>query len=241
MLFSPSFPVSFSGLVILGALLNLDRQAFGSFMLSRPLVAGLVLGLAAGRVDFGVWLGLSAELLWLSALPLGGQITPNASLAVSVAFIAWAQSGYAPADDLRTISWLVQPTLVIAFLTVPVWAKALGLIDLGCRRLIPPILARARADLAGDREPHFLRRNLYGLLVNLALSGAALTIAALINIQAIRAAVNLAPQIVLMNLGFIFRFLPFMGLLGMAVFLESRSFPFYLGGLLASLLALSAV
>jgi hypothetical protein len=114
-------------------------------------------------------------------------------------------------------------------------------LDLGGRRLFPPVLARVRADLAGDREPHFMRRNLYGLLVNLALSGAALTIAVLINIQVIRTAVSLAPQIVLMNLGFLFRFLPFMGLLGMALFLESRSFPFYLGGLLASLLALSAV
>ena len=237
----PSFPASFPGLVLLGALLNLDRQAFGSFMLSRPLVIGLVLGLAAGRVDFGVWLGLSAELLWLAVLPLGGQITPNAGLAVGAAFIAWEQSGYAPALDLWTVSWLNQATLVIAFLTVPVWAKAMGLIDLAGRRLVPPVLARARADLAGDGEPHFLRRNLYGLFVNLALSGAVLAAAALINLRVIRMAVAFTPQTVLLNLGFIFKFLPFMGLLGMAVFLESRSFPFYLGGLLASLLALSAV
>ena len=241
MLSSPSFPASFSGLVLLGTFLNLDRHVFGSFMLSRPLVTGLILGLAAGRVDFGVWLGLSAELLWLAALPLGGQITPNASLAVGAAFIAWDQSGYAPASDLWTVSWLNQATLVVAFLTVPVWAKAMGLIDLGCRRLIPSVLARARADLTGDREPHFMRRNLYGLLATLALAGTVLAGAAWINIRVIRAAVGLMPQTVLFNLGFTFKFLPFMGLLGMAVFLESRYFPFYLGGLLASLLALSAV
>jgi mannose/fructose/N-acetylgalactosamine-specific phosphotransferase system component IIC len=241
MLSAPSVPASFTGLVLVGALLNLDRQAFGSFMLNRPLVAGLVLGLAAGRVDFGVWLGLSVELLWLAVLPLGGQIIPNAGLAVSAAFIAWEQSGYAPATDMWTVNWLDQAALVIAFLTVPVWARVMGLIDLLCRRLVPPVLARIRADLDGDREPHFLRRNLYGLFINLALSGAVLAAVALAGTQIIRAAVTFTPQSVLLNLGFIFKFLPFMGLLGMAVFLESRSFPFYLGGLLASLLALSAV
>jgi fructoselysine and glucoselysine-specific PTS system IIC component len=239
---SPSFLADcFPGLVLLGALLNLDRQACGPFMLGRPLVTGLFLGLAAGRADLGVWMGLSAELLWLAVLPLGGQITPNASLAVSAAFIAWVKSGLAPASDPLMVGEAMEATLVIAFLTVPVWAKAMGLIDLGCRRLIPPVLAQARADLAGDREPHFLRRNLYGLFANLILSGAVLAAAAFMNMQFIKAAVSLTPQAVLMNLGFLFNVLPFMGLLGMAVFLESRSFPFYLGGLLASLLALSAV
>jgi len=233
----PSFAAGFPGLVLLGALLNLDRQVFGPFMLGRPLVAGLILGLAAGQADFGIWLGLSAELLWLAAMPLGGQITPNAGLAVSAAFIAWAQSGWVADAE----GWFVQATLVIAFLTVPGWAKAMGLIDLACRRLIPPVLARVRADLAGGREPRFTRRNLYGLLFNLLLSGAVLAAAAFINIQVIGAAASLAPRAVLENLGFIFKLLPFAGLLGMAVFLEARIFPFYLGGLLASLLALSAV
>jgi mannose/fructose/N-acetylgalactosamine-specific phosphotransferase system component IIC len=204
-------------------------------------VTGLVLGLAAGQVDSGVWMGLSAELLWLAALPLGGQITPNASLAVSAAFIAWEKSGYASASALEAAGCPGRAALVIAFLTVPIWAKAMGLIDLGCRRLMPPILDRVRADLVWDREPHFLRRNLYGLFMNLVLSGAALAAAAFINIQVVRAAVSLASQAVLLNLGFIFKLMPFVGLLGMAVFLERRFFPFYMGGLLASLLALSAV
>jgi mannose/fructose/N-acetylgalactosamine-specific phosphotransferase system component IIC len=210
-------------------------------MLGRPLVTGLVLGLAVGRVYSGVWLGLSAELLWLATPPLGGQIIPNANLAVSAAFIAWEQSGCAPAIALEAVRGPGQAALVIAFLTVPIWAKAMALVDIICRRLMPPILARIRADLAGGREPHFLRRNLYGLFINLALSGAVLAVAVFVNIEVVRAAVSFASPAVLLNLGFIFKFIPFVGLLGMAVFLEYRSFPFYLGGLLASLLALSAV
>ena len=227
-----SSPALMAGLVFLGALLNLDRQVCGPFMLGRPLMAGLVLGLAAGEVGYGVWLGLSAELLWLAALPLGGRITPNAGLAVSAAFIAWLNSGLPSAGP---------SALVLAFLTVPVWAKAMNLIDHLCRRLTPKLLARVQAGLAAGREPPFMRLNLSGLALTLVLSAAVLSAAALLNIQVIRAAVCLAPQAMLMNLGFMFKLLPFAGLTGMAVFLETRDFPLYLGGLAAGLLVLGLV
>ena len=236
---SPSEPLwtCFPALVGLGALLNLDKQVFGPFMVGRPLVTGLVMGLVTGEVNSGVWMGLSAELLWLAVLPLGGRITPNAGLAVSAAFISWRTGGFAA----ETGGGPVEATLVLSFLTVPLWAKALGAIDQAVRRLVPPVLARVRADLAQSLDPHFLRRNLYGLLLTLALAAAALAAAALINVQVIQAVIRLGPPALLLNLGFIFRLIPFMGLLGMAVFLEAKTFPYYLGGLLASLLALSAV
>ena len=241
MMFDPSLLAAFPSLVLIGALLNLDRQVCGPFMLGRALMAGLILGLAAGEVGFGLWMGLSAELLWLAALPLGGQITPNANLAVSAAFIAWVKSGHAPSAVPGEAGEPAQAMLVIAFLTVPVWAKAMGLIDFGCRRLMPQVLARTQADLAAGREPRFMRRNLRGLVVTLVLSAALLAAAAFLNIILIRVASGMAPQALLLHLGLIFNLLPFVGLLGMAVFLETRAFPFYLGGLAASLLALSAV
>jgi len=237
----PSFMATFPGLILLGALLNLDKQACGPFMLGRPLVTGLVLGLASGEVRFGIWLGLSAELLWLAVLPLGGQLTPHASLAVSAAFIAWVKSGLAAPPAPEPTGEALKATLVIAFLTVPVWAKVMGLIDLGGRRLVPGVLARTRAALAEGREPHFLRRNLGGLAITLVLSIAVLTLAAFLNLQFLRVVASFTPQALFLNLGFIFHLLPFAGLLGVAVFLDSKAFPFYLGGLAASLLALSAV
>jgi mannose/fructose/N-acetylgalactosamine-specific phosphotransferase system component IIC len=236
-----SFAAGFTGLVLLGAVLNLDRHGLGPFMLGRPLVVGLVLGAAAEQIGLGVWLGLSAELLWLAALPLGGQITPNAGLAASAAFIAWEKGGWAASSVLKTAGGTAEAALVVAFLTIPVWAKAMGFVNLAGRRLVPPVLARVRADLDEGREPRFFQRNLYGLAVSLILSVAFLALTALINIQIIKAVMSFAPQAALLILDSIFKFLPFAGLLGMAVFLESRVFPFYLGGLLASLLALSTV
>jgi mannose/fructose/N-acetylgalactosamine-specific phosphotransferase system component IIC len=227
------------GLIILGALLNLDKQVFGQFMVSRPLVTGLIMGLATGEVGFGIWMGLSAELLWMATLPLGGQITPNAGLAASAAFIAWEISGFSPSPG--PTNGPIQATLVISFLTVPFWAKYLSLIDQLTRRLVLPPLARIKADLASGRDPRFFRRNFYGLLVSLFFSLLALAAVVCVNANLLRLVVQLAPQIVLLNLGFLFTLIPFTGLVGMAVFLETKTFPFYLGGLLASLMALSAV
>ena len=232
--------LGFPALVLIGALLNLDKQVLGPFMVGRPLVTGLIMGLAAGEIVSGIWLGLSAELLWMTILPLGGQITPHAGLAVSAALIAWKTGGFAPAAG-TTPDGFVQATLVIAFLTIPVWARAMGLVDLLGRRLAPASLAKARADLAGDREPRFLRRNLHGLAATLALSAAVLSAAVLVNTEVLKLATGLAPPAALYNLGFLYNLVPFIGLLGMAVFMGSKFFPFYLGGLLAGLLVLSAV
>jgi mannose/fructose/N-acetylgalactosamine-specific phosphotransferase system component IIC len=74
----------------LAALLNLDRQACGQLALSRPLVAASLVGLAAGRFEFGFCLGLWTELLWLARPPLGGHTPPNGGLAASAAVLGCA-------------------------------------------------------------------------------------------------------------------------------------------------------
>ena len=224
-------------MILVAALLNLDKQVLGPFMLGRPLVAGFIMGLLSGELAAGVWMGLSVELLWLAAMPLGGQLTPNAGLAVSAALIALFGSSFAPAVG----SYQTQAGQVVAFLTVPFWAWAFTWIDKISRRLVPPQLAQARADLAEGRDPQFFRRNLYGLWSTLGFSLLALGLAVAGNSGLLNLVVRLAPDIVLLNLDSLFTFIPFLGLLGMAVFLETKTVNFYIGGLLASLLALSAV
>ncbi|KXS56256.1 MAG: hypothetical protein AMR96_03680 [Candidatus Adiutrix intracellularis] len=227
------------GLITLGALLNLDKQVFGQFMISRPLVTGLIMGFAIGEVKFGIWMGLSTELLWMATLPLGGQITPNAGLAASAALIAWKISDFSL--SMGPTNSPIQTTLVISFLTVPFWAKYMSFIDQLTRRMVLLPLARVKVDLAADRDPCFFRRNFYGLLVSLLFSLLALAVVVYVNVNLLRLVVQLAPHIILLNLGFLFTLIPFIGLIGMAVFLETKIFSFYLGGLLASLMALSAV
>ncbi len=231
------FPTTVLASILVGAVLNLDKQAFGPFMVGRPLVVGMIIGLIAGELRFGTWMGLSAELLWLAALPLGGQLTPHAGLAVTAALTAWLGSGFAPAGG----AYQTEAGLVISFLTLPFWARAFTVIDRITRRLALPQVARARADLEAGREPRLFRRNLNGLWTTLGCSLAALAAAVTVNGFLLRAVMRLAPETVLLNLGALFTFIPFLGLLGLAVFLDFKAVNFYIYGLLASLLALSAV
>ena len=232
--------LDFSGLllpILLSAALNLDRQVLGPFALSRPLMSGFFLGLMLDSLPYGVWMGLSVELLWLAALPLGGQVIPNAGLAVSAVLIAWAGSVFSlPVGGARP-----EAGLVLSFLSVPLWAWAFTFIDQGVRRLVPRQLAAAEADLAAGRDPRFFSRNFSGLIFTFLLSIAALALAVESNILLLNLAARWGSGPVLFNLGFLFTFVPFLGLLAMAVFLETKTLGFYFAGLLASLLALSAV
>ncbi|MDX1494823.1 MAG: PTS sugar transporter subunit IIC [Longimicrobiales bacterium] len=69
----------------LGGLLGLDGTAVGQFMVSRPLVAGLLAGWLAGNPAQGVLIGMILELYLLVSVPSGGARFPEASTATVVA------------------------------------------------------------------------------------------------------------------------------------------------------------
>lgn len=231
--------------ILLGAALNLDKQMVGPFMLSRPLVVGLVFGILIGDFHMGVWMGLSVELLWLGAVPLGGSLSPNAGLAVSAALAAWAgQSllgGTAFPSPGPGGGQMARAALALLFFTVPLWARLFSLLDIVARALVPPQIAAARADLEAGREPHFFRRNLLGVGVNFLAGLLALSLAVPLNIFFLKLMGAVASLDFLLALSTMFSFIPFLGLFGMAVFLETKTLTHYLGGLLAGLLVLSAI
>lgn len=72
-------------LSLLGGLLGLDGTAVGQFMLSRPLVAGALAGLAVGNVAQGALVGMILELYLLVSVPSGGARFPDAPTATVVA------------------------------------------------------------------------------------------------------------------------------------------------------------
>lgn len=225
------------GPVLAGAVLNLDRQVFGPFMISRPLVVGFLIGLMIGEWQYGAWLGLSVELLWLAMMPLGGDLTPNSGLAVSAALIAWVNGAFAPAVGGHQI----ETGLVAAFLTVPLWAWLFTYLDRFNRELADRRLALIRADLEAGRDPQFFSRNLQGLWLTLAGNLAALTVAVVVNGWLFQLALRLLPDQVLMALGFFYEFIPLLGLVGMGGAIGARNPGIYIGGIVASLLAISAV
>lgn len=68
-----------------GGLIALDRTVAFQVMISRPIVAGPIIGLLLGQPLTGAAVGALLELVWISRLPLGGHIPPNESLGAILA------------------------------------------------------------------------------------------------------------------------------------------------------------
>jgi PTS system mannose-specific IIC component len=80
---------------LLGGLLALDGTSVGQFMLSRPLVAGALLGWVLGDPALGFTVGAVLELYLLVSFPTGGSRFPEGATATVVA-VASAAGSTAP-------------------------------------------------------------------------------------------------------------------------------------------------
>ena len=79
------------GLALIVALLDLDNSAIGHFMISRPLVAGPLMGFFLKDMALGLQTGALLELLWIARLPLGASVPANISLATAFAVFSGIQ------------------------------------------------------------------------------------------------------------------------------------------------------
>jgi mannose/fructose/N-acetylgalactosamine-specific phosphotransferase system component IIC len=59
---------------LVAGILSVDRNAFGQFQLSRPMVSALIMGTVLGCPVEGAIVGLIYELLFLGSLPVGSFI-----------------------------------------------------------------------------------------------------------------------------------------------------------------------
>lgn len=78
----------------MAVLLGLDRTAALQIMISRPLVAGPLVGLVLGDALTGLTVGTLLELLWLCRMPVGASIPhDDTQVAVGATTLAIALSG----------------------------------------------------------------------------------------------------------------------------------------------------
>ena len=78
----------------MAVLLGLDRTAALQIMISRPLVAGPLVGLALGDILTGLTVGMLLELLWLCRMPVGASIPhDDTQITVGATTLAIALSG----------------------------------------------------------------------------------------------------------------------------------------------------
>lgn len=65
---------------IVGSFLSLDMTFINNVMISRPIVAGPVLGWILGDITTGMYLGVLFEMLWSDAVYVGAAIPINITL-----------------------------------------------------------------------------------------------------------------------------------------------------------------
>lgn len=68
-------------LSVLGAVIILDKYAFGEFGISQPVVTGAIIGAVFGDIWFGIFLGAMVQLIFLGGLPIGRDIPPDGQVA----------------------------------------------------------------------------------------------------------------------------------------------------------------
>jgi len=71
-------------LSLLGGALSVDATAAFQVMLSQPLVAGSIAGVAVGDPVLGLVVGSTLQLVWLGVLPVGAAPFPAGAVAGSV-------------------------------------------------------------------------------------------------------------------------------------------------------------
>jgi hypothetical protein len=115
-------------LVFLGGLLALDGTSLGQFMVSRPLVTGVLTGWLAGDPVLGLLVGGILELYFIPVFPVGGSDFPEGGPSVLVAVVAAASLPGLPGVALGVMLGLVWSRL--AGITIRILRK-------GNARLVP--------------------------------------------------------------------------------------------------------
>jgi len=177
-------------LSLLGGLLALDSTAFGQFMVSRPLVAGVLTGWILGDPAQGLVIGGILEVYFISIFPVGGGEFPEggpptvvavaAGIAVSgsagVAFGAFlgflfSRLGAYSIRFLRKVNGRLAPDPSRMEVTVSrvVWAQLAGVtlsFIRGCLlALIGLVIALGLADVGASSWP----LDMHGTLILLAI------------------------------------------------------------------------
>jgi PTS system mannose-specific IIC component len=111
-------PLLYAMAALVAGLLAVERKAFLQAMLSRPIVAGALLGLTLGRPAEGLAMGAVLELFFLGAVNIGASL-PDNELFATVAAVSCAAA-------LSTSAELPMTAVLAASLLIGLPAAKLG-------------------------------------------------------------------------------------------------------------------
>ena len=102
------YPVEFFLAALISVAAGIDRTAGPQIMLSRPLVAAPLTGLALGDPLAGLQVGVLLELLWLCRVPAGSAIPPDdTQIGVGATFLSIVFAKVLKADPLAVMLFAV--------------------------------------------------------------------------------------------------------------------------------------
>lgn len=131
---------TYAALVLVGALLSLDRTAFLQSMVSRPLPVSFIAGLVLGDAQMAMGCGVILELIWLAKIPVGGMVPPDDTTA---ALVACAVALAAPGD------WSAASAVGLGVVTAMPFAHLGRIFDMLARRRNAALVEGALAALEG--------------------------------------------------------------------------------------------
>lgn len=142
---------------LIAMLTGLDRVALGQFMISRPLVAGPLTGLALGNPLLGLEVGMLLELLWLGRLPVGAAIPPDdTQVAVGATVLAVSMG------QMLDLSGM--PMVLLAVLVAIPLGKFGQIFDRLARKVNDRIAVAGLQALSHGDSRGIERRHLFGLI-----------------------------------------------------------------------------
>lgn len=109
---------------LVAGILEWDIYGWGQTMISRPLVAGTIMGLVLGDAKTGMLIGASIEMIYLGVIPVGAAVPPDATTATAISVSLAILSGI----DQKVATTLAIPVAVAAqILQMFIWTINSGL------------------------------------------------------------------------------------------------------------------
>ncbi|MCS7228207.1 MAG: PTS sugar transporter subunit IIC, partial [Endomicrobia bacterium] len=76
--------------ILIVSLAHLDVLTIGQFMIHRPIVVGPLTGILLGIPEYGVLTGVIFELIYISVIPVGIKVPPDATASVVFTMISYS-------------------------------------------------------------------------------------------------------------------------------------------------------
>lgn len=110
-----------------GGVISLDAMTAWQVMISRPVVAGPIIGWLCGDIETGLIIGAILELLWINILPIGTVIPPDASataiMATAQAIFARQLSPYQSLDVIIMLAIMCAVPLGTILKKIDIWFR----------------------------------------------------------------------------------------------------------------------